>query len=160
MLEPRSAVGWLRPLTGSLETLKPSGKTEVAKALLDIAERVKRRGLVILISDLLDEPGKVIAGMKAIRHVGHDLLVFHILDPIEISFAFSKDARFQDLETERVLPSRPWHIRHEYRQLMQEFIEEYKQRCRENRIDYRLFTTDVPYEFALFEFLSRRKRLM
>lgn len=160
ILEPRSAMGWLKPLTANLESTRPAGKTEVAKALFDIAERVKRRGLVVLISDLLDDPAKVIAGMKAIRHVGHELLVFHILDPLEISFAFPRDARFQDLETDQILPSRPWHIKREYRQLMQEFIDEYKQRCRENRIDYRLFTTDIPYEVALFEFLSRRKRLM
>ncbi|MDP8238910.1 MAG: DUF58 domain-containing protein [Candidatus Hatepunaea meridiana] len=160
LIQPRSTMGWLGQLTKSLEKLEPTGKTAVSKALLNIAERVKRRGLVVLISDLLDDPDKVIAGMKAIRHVGHELLVFHILDPLEISFAFPRDARFQDLETSQILPSRPWHIRAEYQNMMQEFIEEYKQRCRENRIDYRLFTTDTPYEIALFEFLVRRKRLI
>jgi hypothetical protein len=98
--------------------------------------------------------------MKAIRHVGHELLVFHILDPLEISFAFPRDARFQDLETSDVLPSRPWHIRAEYRREMQAFIDRYRQDCRRNRIDYKLFTTDTPYEIALFEFLVRRKRLV
>ncbi len=160
IMQPSSAMGWLGPLTNRLENLMPSGRTEVGKALLDIAERVKRRGLAVLISDLLDDPDRVIAGMKAVRHVGHELLVFHVLDPLEVTFAFSRDARFQDLETDHVLPSRPWHIRDEYRKEMQKFIDNYKQVCRENRIDYRLFTTDTPYERALFEFLVRRKRLI
>jgi len=160
ILEPRSAMGWLGPLTNNLEALEPSGKTAVPEALLNIAERVKRRGLVILISDLLDDPEGVIAGMRAIRHIGHEMMVFHVLDPLEISFAFPRDARFRDLETGQVISSRPWHIRDEYRREMQQFIEEYKQRCRENRIDYRLFPTDTPYEIALFELLVRRKRLM
>ena len=160
ILEPHSAMGWLGTLTTSLEKLEPSGRTSVPEALLNIAERVKRKGLVVLISDLLDEPDRVLAGMKAIRHVGHELLVFHVLDPLEISFAFPRDARFQDLETDDILPSRPWHVRTEYRREMQNFIDRYRQHCRENRIDYKLFTTDTPYEIALFEFLVRRKRLM
>lgn len=160
ILEPHSAMGWLGPLTNNLEALEPSGKTAVQEALLNIAERVKRRGLVILISDLLDDPAGVIAGMRAIRHIGHEMMVFHVLDPLEKTFAFPRDARFRDLETGQVISSRPWHIRDEYRREMQQFIEEYKQRCRENRIDYRLFPTDTPYEIALFELLVRRKRLM
>ncbi len=160
ILEPHSAMGWLGTLTTSLEKLEPSGRTSVPEALLNIAERVKRKGLVVLISDLLDEPDRVLAGMKAIRHIGHELLVFHVLDPLEISFAFPRDARFQDLETDDILPSRPWHVRAEYRREMQSFIDRYRQHCRENRIDYKLFTTDTPYEIALFEFLVRRKRLM
>jgi len=160
LLQPHSAMGWLSTLTKHMEHLEPSGKTNVSNALLDIAERVRRRGLVILISDLMDEPEKIIPSMRAIRHMGHELLVFHILDPLEVSFDFPKDARFQDLETDQVLPSRPWHIRQEYRAEMQSFIEKYRQACRENRIDYKMFTTDTPYEIALFEFLVRRKRLI
>ena len=160
LLQPHSAMGWLTTLTSQLEKLEPSGQTNVAAALLDIAERVRRRGLVVLISDLLDDPEEIIAGMKAIRHIGHELFVFHVLDPLEISFNFPRDARFQDLETNQVLPSRPWHVRDEYRREMVKFIDKYRQACRENRIDYKLFTTDTPYEIALFEFLVRRKRLV
>lgn len=160
ILPPRSAMGWIETLVAELEKLKPEGKTGIASALFDTAERVKRRGLVVLISDLLDEPDRIMAGMKAIRHVGHELMVFHILDPLEKSFAFPRDARFQDMETDNVMPSRPWHIRDEYQREMESFIEAYRQHCRNNRIDYKLFTTDTPYEIALFEFLVRRKRLV
>ncbi len=160
ILDPHSAMGWLGTLTSSLEKLEPSGRTSVPEALFNVAERVKRKGLVVLISDLLDEPDRILAGMKAVRHIGHELLVFQLLDPLELSFAFPRDARFQDMETDEVQASRPWHLRAEYRREMREFIDRYRQRCRENRIDYKLFTTDMPYEIALFEFLARRKRLM
>jgi len=160
IMPPSSAMGWLDPLATTLENLEPSGRTEVASALFDSAERVRRRGLVVLISDLLDDPERTLAGMRAVRHVGHELLVFQILDPLELSFAFPRDARFRDLETDRVIPSRPWHIREAYRREMEQFVEDYRNRCREHRIDYRLFTTDTPYEIGLFEFLARRKRMM
>ncbi len=160
LLPPRSAMGWLQPLTATLENLNSTGETKIASALLDVAERVKRKGLVVLISDLLEEPEKIISSMKAIRHIGHEILVFHILDPLERSFAFPRDSRFKDLETEEIQPSRPWHIRKEYSQAVEQFIDEYRTRCRHERIDYRLFTTDTPYEVALFEFLSRRKKIV
>lgn len=160
LLPPRSAMGWLQPLIATLENLTPTGETNVASALLDIAERVKRRGLVVLVSDLLEDPEEILSSMKAIRHLGHELLVFHILDPLERSFAFQRDARFKDLETEEIQPSRPWHIKNDYSQAVESFIDDYKTRCRHERIDYRLFTTDTPYEVALFEFLSRRKRII
>lgn len=160
ILPPKSATGWLEPMMKTLDQLKPSGETHVASALFDVAERVKRRGLVILLSDLLDDPDSVIAGMKAVRHVGHDLIVFHLMDKLELTFSFPRDARFRDLETGDVLPSRPWHIRDDYRREVQEFIDDYRYRCRTEQIDYKLFPTDTPYSVGLFEFLARRKRLM
>ncbi len=159
LLPPRSAMGWLEPLTKQLQNLQPLGKTKVASALYDVAERVKRRGLVLLISDLLDDPEETLAAMRAVRHVGHELLVFHILDPLEVTFNFPRDAKFKDLETAVLLPTRPTHIRQAYRDEMEKVLNFYRQGCRGGRIDYRLFTTDVPYEVALFEFLARRKRL-
>ena len=159
IMPPHSAMGWLKPLTVQLEKLAPSGETKVASALLDIAERVKRKGLVVLVSDLLDDPNETIAGLKAVRHVGHDVIVFHILDPKEVSFDFPRDARFQDLETGEILPSQPIHIRNAYRSEVQQFIDDYRTRLRKERIDYYLCTTSSPYEIALFEFLVRRKRI-
>jgi len=159
ILPPRSAMGWLGPLSTHLQELQPSGKTSVASALFDIAERVKRRGLVVLISDLLDDPEKSLAAMRAVRHVGHELLVFQILDPLEVTFNYPKDARFKDMESGDLLPTRPAHVKKAYQDEMARVIEGYRSGCRAARIDYRLFTTDTPYEVGLFEFLARRKRL-
>ncbi len=160
IMPPSSALGYLDPLMTQLQGLKPEGTTQVSSALLDIAERIKRKGLVILISDLMDEPDRVLAGLRALRHIGHDVIVFQVLDPLEVSFAFPKDARFKDLETGQILPSRPWHIRDDYQSLIKEFIEHYRFQCRVERIDYHLYTTDTNYGMALFEFLDRRRRLV
>lgn len=160
IMPPRSAMGYLEQLLLKLENLTPSGETTTSSALLNIAERVTRKGMVLLISDLFDDPQSILAGLKALRHVGHDVIVFQIMDPLEISFAFPRDARFKDLENNKVLPSRPWHIRNEYQKEVSEFIDYYRQKCRENRIDYHLMTTDNPYSVALFQFLERRSRLM
>jgi uncharacterized protein (DUF58 family) len=159
ILPPKSALGWIDPLSRQLMEIQPAGKTSVASVLFDVAERVKRRGLVVLISDLLDEPEKTLAAMRAVRHVGHELLVFQLLDPLEVNFNFPKDARFKDLETGEFVASRPAHIQHAYRAEMERVIEGYRTGCRASRIDYRLFTTDVPYEVGLFEFLARRKKM-
>ncbi len=160
IMPPHSALGWLQPLLTQLSGLEPSGETKVASALFDIAERVKRKGLVVLISDMLDDPDEVMSGLRALRHIGHEVLVFQILDPMELSFAFPRDSRFKDLETGEVLASRPWHIREEYKKLIKEFVDNYKNRCRAERIDYQIFSTDTPYGIALFEFLDRRRRML
>ncbi|MBM3329511.1 MAG: DUF58 domain-containing protein [Calditrichaeota bacterium] len=159
ILPPRSAQGYLEPLAVHLEHLRPTGATNVAGALFQIAERVKRRGLVVLISDLLSDPGPTLAAMKAIRHVGHELIVFQILHPREMDFGFPRDARFKDLESGDLLPTRPWHIREAYRHEMEQFLSRYREECRAARIDYHLFTTETPYDVALFEFLARRRRM-
>jgi len=160
ILPPKSALGWLETLSIQLNETVAEGDTSVTSSLYNVAERIKRRGLVIVISDLLDDPDKIIAGFKALRHVGHDMMVFQVLDPKEISFDYPKDARFQDLESGQILPSKPWHIRDEYRTAVNEFIDNIRVNCRSHNIDYHLFTTDIPYSLALFEFLDRRRRML
>jgi len=160
ILPPKSAMGWLESLSSRLTDVKAEGETSVTSALYDIAERIKRRGLVIVISDLLDDPKKILAGFKALRHVGHDMIVFQILDPKEIAFDYPKDARFKDLESGEIMPSKPWHIRNAYREAVNEYIENIRFNCRAEKIDYHLFTTDIPYSLALFEFLARRRRMI
>ncbi len=159
ILPPHSALGWLDTIAGTLEGLKTAGETKVSSSLFNIAERVRRRGLVVLISDLLDDPDEVLPALKALRHVGHEILVFQVLDPMELSFAFPRDARFKDMESGQILPSRPWHIRDAYRKMVREFVDNMAYRCRLERIDYHLFSTDTPYGMALFEFLAKRKRM-
>ncbi len=160
ILPPKSALGWLETISSELSDTIPEGKTSVTSSLFNIAERIKRRGLVIVISDLFDDPDKIIAGFKALRHVGHDMIVFHILDRKEITFDYSKDARFQDLETGQILPSKPWHIREEYQKSVNEYVDNIRFNCRGHNIDYHLFTTDIPYSLALYEFLDRRRRMV
>ena len=160
ILPPKSAMGWLDPLMLRFQELQPTGKTWVGSALFEIAERVSRKGLIVLMSDLLDDPEKILAGLRALRHIGHDVIVFHVMDPMEISFTFPRDSRFKDVETGQIIATRPWHLREAYRKEISHFIDNYRFKCRERNIDYHLFTTDTPYGTALFEFLDRRRRIV
>lgn len=158
-LPPRSVRSYLNVLLSHLENLRPSGQTDIGRNLHAVAERIRRRGLVIVLSDFLDDPAKILTGLRHFRHDGHEVLAFHILDPMERSFAFKGDSRFIDMETEEEMPTQPWHIRRDYRLLLEHFIETLKRGCREQLVDYNLLDTSVPYDTALFQYLTKRKRL-
>lgn len=159
MLPPRAAKLYLQQVLRELENLKTGNKTGTAAALHQVAERIKRRGLVVVLSDLFDNPREVATALKHFRHKGNEVIVMQILDPMERSFAFGTDAVFRDLETKEELLTQPWHIQKAYRESMQEFLEFYKRECRENAIDYVLLDTTTPFDKALFEYLNKRKRI-
>jgi uncharacterized protein (DUF58 family) len=159
MLPPRAAKLYLQQVLRELENLKTGNKTGTAAALHQVAERIKRRGLVVVLSDLFDNPREVATALKHFRHKGNEVIVMQILDPMERSFAFGTDAVFRDLETKEELLTQPWHIQKAYRESMQEFLEFYKRECRENAIDYVLLDTATPFDKALFEYLNKRKRI-
>lgn len=158
-LPPRSMNSYLFQIIVELENLTCGQQTNLGDVLHEMAERVKRRGLVILISDLLDNPEKVIAGLKHFRHRKHEVIVFHILDPFEIKFDFKKDYIFKDMENDEEMSTQPWHIRRDYRKKVQRFIENYKRGCRENRVDYVLIDTSQNFDSVLFEYLIKRKKI-
>jgi uncharacterized protein (DUF58 family) len=159
LLPPKSVRSYLGMILSELERTQPSGRTGIGGALHHLAERMKRRGLVLLISDLMDEPKEILSGLKHFRWDGHEVIVFHVLDPLEITFAFPQDARFHDLETNEILVTQPWHLRQAYRRAMSGFLDEIKAGCRENGVDYNLFETNRPYDYALMEYLNKRKKL-
>jgi uncharacterized protein (DUF58 family) len=158
-LQPRSTRPHLKLVWKELETAQPGRETRTAQVLHTVAESLTRRGLVILLSDLFDEPAEVIKALKHFRHKGNEVLVFQVLDPLERSFAFQKEARFKDLESGEELTAHPWHIQRSYREAMQEFIETYRRECRENAMGYTLLDTGTPFDVALSEFLHMRGRL-
>ena len=159
MLPPRAAKLYLQQLLRELENLKTGNRTGTAAALHQVAERIKRRGLVVVLSDLFDNPKEVATALKHFRHKGNEVIVMQVLDPMERSFAFGTDAIFRDLETKEELLTQPWHIQKAYRESMQEFLEFYKRECREDAIDYVLLDTTTPFDKALFEYLNKRKRI-
>lgn len=158
-LPPRSVKSYLHQILKELDQTKSSSKTNIAGSLHQMAERIKRRGLIILFSDLFDEPKQVISGLKHFRHKRHEIIVFHILDPLELTFEFEQDAVFKDMETGEEINTQPWHIRKEYQNQVKEFIQTYKKVCRENQIDYITLNTKHDYSRALFEYLLKRKRI-
>jgi uncharacterized protein (DUF58 family) len=156
---PRSVHTYLNVLLSQLEKLEPSSRTDIGKNLHAVADRISRRGLVIVMSDLLDDPAKILSGLKHFRHEGHEVLVFHILDPRELDFGYTGDVRFRDLETGEELPTQPWHLRKSYREQIGAFVETLRRGCREDRIDYVPLNTGTPYSEALIQYLTKRKQL-
>jgi hypothetical protein len=124
-----------------------------------MAEHFSRRGILIVISDLYEDPDAVVDAVKLLRYRGQDLAVFHVLDPAEIEFSFDDASSFEDLESGEQLPIVPDALRAEYRRLIQEHIAALGARLSENRIDYALFDTTRPLDHALFSYLSTRERL-
>ena len=159
LIPPRSSRSHLKLLLTHLERTKPGSTTAMGSALEYLAERIKRRSLVILLSDLMDDPEKVVRGLKHFRHRGNEVVVFHILDPYEVRFPFRREAGFVDVETGRELVTQPWEIAGEYRRRFDAWSLAYQRACLENRIEYVRLATDVPYEVALLRYLEKRKKL-
>jgi len=159
IIPPHATKQHLRRVLSELEKIVPSQKTNSASALHQLAERITRRGLVVVISDLFDNPDNVIAALKHFRHNSHEVLVMQVLDPLERSFAFGSDAVFKDIETGETITTQPHHIQKAYQQAMKDFLERYKRECRENMIDYVLLDTSTSFDVALLNYLNKRQRL-
>ncbi|MFH1568170.1 MAG: DUF58 domain-containing protein [Gemmatimonadota bacterium] len=161
LVPPRSVQSHLRVLLAEMTRAEPEDDTRMAPAFHDLAERLSRRGLVIVLSDLLDDPAEVMTGLRHFRHRGHEVIVFHLLDPRERDLDFDRsDTRFVDLESpEDVLTTQPWHVQAEYRRRMEELQQTYARRCADARIDYCLVDTATPFDLALSRYLVRRRRL-
>lgn len=158
-IPPRSVQSHLSVVLKELEATKASSDTKVKVTFHELAERIKRRGLIIVISDLLDDPDEVILGLKHFRHRKHEVIVFHLLDPRERDFAFKREAKFVDIETGEEISTRPWHIQKDYRSLMSALIERYRRGCRESLVDYVPIDTSEDFDVALFRYLAKRKKI-
>ncbi|MCZ6819819.1 MAG: DUF58 domain-containing protein [Calditrichaeota bacterium] len=158
-LPPRSVTTYLNQILLELDKTKHSAKTDIAGALHQMAERIKRRGLLILFSDLLDDPQRVMSGLRHFRHNKHEVIVFHILDPLELSFDFKQDAVFKDMEMGEEINTQPWHIMEDYQRQVAQFNKSYKKFCLEHQIEYVSLDTSQNYGRALLEYLQKRKRI-
>ncbi len=156
---PRSAASHLHVLLREMEQFAPAQKTNVASTLHEMAERIKRRGLVIVLSDLLDDPDQIIAGLKHFRHKKHEIIVFHVLDPKERDFSFPLEAIFKDMETGEQVSTLPWQVKGEYQKVVGQILERFARECRMSNIDYVPIDTATPYDRALFAYLNKRARL-
>jgi len=156
---PRSTRTHLKQVWKELEHATPGHQTRTAEVLHLVAESMTRRGLVIVMSDLFDDPGEVLKALKHFRHKGNEVIVFQVLDPLERSFAFDSEAVFRDMENSDEMTTHPWHIRKAYAEAMGEFISMYRTQCRDHSIDYALMDTATPFDVALTEYLHYRTRL-
>lgn len=142
-----------------IESLEAAGTTHPHTALRDVAARLRRRGLVILLSDLLVEPEETRTALHFLRHRGHEVLVFHVLDPGERELPPAADARFYDPETEEELLVNAADVRAEYREAVQEALKEWERSLRTQGVDYQIVHTDQPLSVALRGYLRKRERL-
>jgi uncharacterized protein (DUF58 family) len=160
MLPASARPGHLRALLLSLDRLSTGEPTNVSKPLRQLADTLKKRGMVVVISDLLDDPDAVIRGLKHFRFRGTELLVFHVLDPDEIEFPFDRATRFEDLETGEEVRAVPAAVRAHYLKEMGALLGRYKRELGASGIDYQLLTTAQPLEMALLAYLSARGRAL
>jgi len=158
MLPASARAGHLRSLLVTMSRLELGRRTDVSKPLHQLADSLSKRGMVVLISDLLDDPERVIRGLKHFQFRGTDVIVFQVLDPDEIEFPFDRPTRFEDLETEEEVMAVPSVVRSHYLKAIGDLIDRYKRDLGGCGIDYHLLSTREPLELALLAYLSTRAR--
>ena len=158
-LPPRSVISYLHVLLAELDRMKGEGHTDIPNIFHGLAERIKRRGLVVIFSDLLDNQDAVLNALKHFRHQKHEVIVFHILDPMEKQLNFNTDTIFVDMETKDQIHTDPRHFLTDYRLSMSRFIERYSRECRSGGIDYVPVDTNQTFDETLFRYLAKRKSI-
>jgi hypothetical protein len=144
-------------LLGELARTRPSGKTNLAAAIHDAAGRIAKRGLIILLSDLLADQDQVVKALHHLRFRGHDLIVFQVLDYSEVAFEFDGQVRFEDPESRGHVDTNPQAIRASYLREIRDFIDEYRRACQNVRADFVTVHNAMTFDKALIEFLIQRQ---
>jgi uncharacterized protein (DUF58 family) len=139
-----------------LSTFNPTETTAISTVLEDLALKARRRGIVVLISDLLDDEDKIIRGLQHLRFAGHEVIVFHVLDPFELSFPFNGSVEFIGLEKQGRLQTRPAEIRKSYLAEFGAFLERIRLACERNNCTYLKVATDQPWAEVLSAWLATR----
>ena len=132
--------------------------TDIADTLHHLAERFQRRYLIVLISDLYDDPAAVIRALHHFRHKRHEVILFHVFDRAELDFPFRETTQFVDMESGDKLQVDPTYARQEYQKQINEFVDNYRKACRDCQIDYVMTDTATPYDLVISRFLSRRNQ--
>jgi len=156
-MPPKSKRSHLMNLLGTLARTSPAGETNLAAAIHDVASRVRKRSLMILLSDLLSDPDAVIRALHHMKYAGHDLIIFQVLDQSEVTFEFDGRVRFEEPETLEHLDANPQAIRAAYLEELQAFIEQYRQECLNVRADFASVHNGMTFDKALIQFLTQRK---
>lgn len=158
-LPSNSRPSYLNLILKTLESIETTGETETSAALDQLADQIKRRGLIIIISDFFDDLNSISSALKHFRHKENEVILFQILDPRELDFNFGRSAKFIDLESNEELVTNSHQLKESYQKAVQEFIAGIKTLCYNQNIDYNLITTSDPFDKALREFLSKRAKI-
>ncbi|MBN1509861.1 MAG: DUF58 domain-containing protein [Sedimentisphaerales bacterium] len=157
---PASRRTHLNAILHTLEGAAVSGRTDLAAVLHAMAETTKRRGLIVLVSDLLDDQGDIFRGLAHLKFLKHDLLVFHVMDRQELHLDYEGLIEFEDLESKDKVRTFPQSVRSEYQRQVRDFLDDVKRTCGKNNIDYCLLNTSEPLDRALIAYLVKRRRMM
>jgi uncharacterized protein (DUF58 family) len=151
-----SSMGHLRPILGTLATSTAQNKTDLGVVLNTLAERIQRRGLIILISDLFDRPETILKSLQHFSHKRHDVIVFHVLDEYELTFPFERMTLFEGLEEYPKLLIDPRSLRKAYLEEVNKFCEEMRKGCVKQMVDYVRISTDQDLDVELTKYLAGR----
>ncbi len=146
----------LKQLLHVMEESVPERKTSTGPIFHDLAERLKKRGIVLILSDLFDDVASMMAGLKHFRHRRHEVILFHVLDPAELDFPFRQTTLFRGMEQLPDVLTDPRALRKAYLEEFQRFVYSVKRGCRAQRIDYVQMRTDQPLDVALSSYLASR----
>jgi len=160
-LPPKSSPSYLPFILKELENIQLSKtRTVVSETLHTLAEKIKRRGLIILLTEFLyEDPQKILQGLKHFRHYNHEIIVFNILDPNDKFFNFRDDTTFVDMETGEKLKTQPYFLQQRYRQQIDAFYGKLKRECLNFNIDFQTILTSEPFDRALIRYLLKRKKM-
>lgn len=159
LFPPKAVSSYTKLLMKELQKTKCKGETNVGLALHQIAEKLNKKGLVILISDLWDDPELILNGIKHFRYLGHEVIIFHIWDSMEFTLREDKKVEFVDLESDEKIKLDVRQMKDEYKKLTEQYSEKLKRFCGENNVDYNLITTDTDLRYALMKYLIKRNKL-
>lgn len=158
-LPSKSKPSYLNLILKNLESIETTDTTNTAKALDKLAEQIKRRGLIIIISDLFDDLDSISSALKHFRHKENEVILFQLLDPRELDFDFGRAAKFIDLESHEEIVTNSYQLKESYKQAVNDFIGKIKNICYSQNVDYNLVVTSDPFDKALREFLSKRAKI-
>jgi len=156
-LAPRSKRQQIGNVLSILANLQPTGKTDLARSLQQIAAMLRHRSLVMLMTDLLADPEPVIASLRRLRYGGHDVILFHILDEAELNFPFDGLVELHESETDQAVVVEASGHRASYLEAVEAFRNTYRRECRQSGIDYVGLDTSTPFDRALSEYLLTRR---
>ncbi|HYM21454.1 MAG TPA: DUF58 domain-containing protein [Candidatus Kapabacteria bacterium] len=156
----RLKASYLREMLKVLQQTEPSNATSTQRVLRNILERIKRRGLVIVISDFLDEPQEIITSLKLLRHAGHEVISFQVLDPVERTLALgASDATIYDLESGDFIKTQPYQLQESYKTAVSNYLEELCTSLAAEQIDHVVLETTTPFDRALTEYFYKRQMI-
>ena len=158
-IPPKARPSHLNLILSQLDDKDSGNDTQIGMVLHELADRIKKRGMVILISDLLDKPENIMKGLKHFRHQNQEVIVFHIQDRKESEFDFDTRTKFFDMETGEEIVTEPWHIRSNYNELISQLESNYKSDCREQFIDYVPIFTDQNLDVSITEYIKKRRKM-